>query len=157
MASMRQLPGRVAGAALALLVSGAGASAQPPAQLVWATDSCLPATATVSALSACFYRASVRASRAARHEVSFETGADTDRETALAYGVAAVEASDAVVDLASRPAGKSALARVADVTVTAGDAPSAQLSHRVLTVTIVPAMGASGVPSALQIEQAMTP
>jgi hypothetical protein len=154
---MRQLSGRVTGAALALLVSGEGASAQPAAPSPLATDSCLPATATVSALSACFYKASVRASRAARHEVSFETGTDTDRETALAYAVAAVEASDAVVDLASRPTGKSALTRVTDVTVTAGDEPSAQLSHKVLTVTIVPAMGASGVPSALQIEQALTP
>ncbi len=154
---MRQLPGRVAGAALALLVSGAAASAQPTAPVAQATDSCLPATAAVSAFSVCFYKASVRASRAARHLVVFETGRDTDRETALAYAVAAVEASDAVVDLASRPAGKSALSRVADVTVTTGDAPSARLSHRVLTVTIVPAMGATGVPSALQIEQALTP
>jgi hypothetical protein len=157
MASMRQLPGRVAGAALALLVSGAGARAQPTAQLGPATESCLPATATVSAFSVCFYKASVRASRAARHVVVFETGTDTDRETALAYAVAAVEASDAVVDLASRPAGETALTRVADVRITSGDAPSAQLSHSVLTVTIVPAMGASGVPSALQIERAMTP
>jgi Domain of unknown function (DUF4908) len=153
---MRQLPGRLAGATLALLASGTVVSAQPTAQLALATQSCLPATATARALSVCFYNASVRASLAAHHEVSFETGADTDHDTALAYGVAAVEASDAVVDLASRAAGKHALARVTDVRITTGDQPSAQLSRKVLTVTIVPAMGASGVPSALEIERAMT-
>ena len=148
----------IAGAALALFVGRAAATAQPTSTLASAFG-CPPAAATrfgVCDLSASLYQASVRASRAARHEVMFETGTNADPETASAYADAATRSGDAIWYLASRPAGKAALAHLTRVTVAAGAEPSAELVDGALIVTIVPARGAAGRPSATEIEQALT-
>ena len=63
---------------------------------------------------------------------------------------------DAIVEVASRPAGKSALTHVTSVEVAAGDDRRPSLSDGALIITIVPARGVAGLPSAAQIEQALT-
>lgn len=101
-----------------------------------------------------FYQASVRASRVAQHQVAFETGQDAEPATAAYLADAAMVASEALVDLAARPAGKALLARINDVVISQGVRPGAALQRGVLTVTIVPAQGVAGRPSSRRIERA---
>jgi Domain of unknown function (DUF4908) len=155
----RALTAVTAGAASALFVAAGNASAQPAAQarvFLAACPSSPTAQLAPGALSGCFYQASVRASRAARHEVMFETRTNADVETASAYADAATTSGDAIWELANRPAGQSVLTHVTRVTVAAGDEPSAELVDGALIITIVPARGVAGRPSAIQIEQALT-
>ena len=153
------LAGFAAGGALALFVGGAAASAQPTSTPACALGSC---TGTVKPLSpqeltADLYRDSIRASRAARHEVMFSTGRDIYSDMGAAYAAAATETGDAIVEVAARHGGASALAGVTEVVIERGDQPSARLSDGRLTIIIVPANGAAGLPSTLQIEQILTP
>ncbi len=106
-------------------------------------------------LSACFYRCAMRASRAARHNVEFETRADASLETAVAYAAAAQAAAQAIVNLAQGPGGASALAQVTSVAVDQGPAPAVRLSGGVLTVTVARSRGDAGRPSVFEIEQAV--
>ncbi|MGH6955922.1 MAG: DUF4908 domain-containing protein [Caulobacteraceae bacterium] len=101
-----------------------------------------------------FYQASVRASRAAQHQVGFETREDAEPASAAYLADAAVVASEALVDMAARPDGKAELARVADVVIAQGKKPGATLQKGVLTVTIVPKEGVFGRPSSRRIERA---
>jgi len=107
------------------------------------------------ALNTCFYRSAVRASRAAGHNVGFETRTDASPETAAAYAAAALAAAQAIVDIADGPGGKSALAQVTGVAVDQGPAPAVRLSGGVLTVTIAPFRGDAGRPSVFEIAQAV--
>ena len=91
-----------------------------------------------------FYQASIRATRAAQHQVGFETREDADPGSASVLADAAMVASEALVDLSARPNGKTLLARVEDVVIAQGHKPSANLQKGVLTVTIVPAQGVAG-------------
>ena len=101
-----------------------------------------------------FYQASVRASRAAQHEVGFETREDAEPATAAMLADAAVVTGEALVDIAARPDGKTILGRVADVIIAQGSRPEVSLQKGVLTVTIVPAHGVAGRPSSHRIEKA---
>jgi hypothetical protein len=102
-----------------------------------------------------FYQASIRASRAARHQVGFETREDAEPATAAFLADAATVASEALVDLAGRPNGRSVLARIADVIIAQGAKPAVAVQKGVLTVTIVPAQGVFGRPSSRRIERAV--
>ena len=101
-----------------------------------------------------FYQASFRASRFARHEIIFETGRDADAKTAAAFADAAHVASEALVDISSRPNGRLILTKIDDVVITQGGKPNVTLQKRVLTVTIVPKDGVFGRPSSRRIEHA---
>jgi hypothetical protein len=107
-----------------------------------------------AALFARFYQASVRASRAAQHPLTFETKQDAEQASAAVIADAAMVASEALVDVASRTNGRTLLARVNDVVIAQGPKPSASFSKGVLTVTIVPAEGIAGRPSSRLIEHA---
>jgi uncharacterized protein DUF4908 len=147
------------GVALALLIGGAGASAQPTSSLTCDLGKCpsgLVSPLSPQALNEFFYRASIRASRAARHAVSFETRDSADADTAPVFAEAAKMTGDAFVTVAESSYGTSVLAPVSSVVVGEGDEPSARLSNGRLTITIVPAWNAAGLPSSAQIEQALT-
>ncbi|MFI4933266.1 MAG: DUF4908 domain-containing protein [Caulobacterales bacterium] len=151
------LPKSASGVALALFVASAPASAQQASAAPLAREACPSAAATPLsplALSECFYQASIRTSRAARHVVSFETRTDANPETAPSFADAVTVTSEALVNVAGRPGGTSALARIHNVVIARGADPSARLSDGVLTVTIVPSRGVAGRPSTGQIERA---
>ena len=99
-----------------------------------------------------FYQASIRASRAARHQVGFETREDAVPATAGLLADTAMVASQALVSIGARPNGKALLARVNDVVIAQGFRTAAALQRGVLTVTIVPAEGVAGRPSSRRIE-----
>ena len=123
-----------------------------------AIDACMGQTGEQTqpaALSACFYRSSIRVSRAARHDVRFETGKDADSESGAAYAAAADAAAQALLAIAGGPDGHAILSQIEDVVVTRGDAPAAMLSGGKLVVTVVPLKGEAGRPSVLEIEQAV--
>jgi hypothetical protein len=101
--------------------------------------------------------ASVRATHAAQHAVSFETQDNANPETAPSFADAATATSAALVSIADRPGGKSVLARITKVRFAIGAEPSATLADGALTVTIVPSRGIAGRPSIGQIEQAAQP
>jgi hypothetical protein len=101
-----------------------------------------------------FYQASVRVSRAAQHQIAFETRQDAEAASAAYLADAAVVASEALVDMASRPQDKAMLAHVVDVVIAQGGKPNAAMQHGVLTITIVPSQGVFGRPSSRKIERA---
>jgi hypothetical protein len=101
-----------------------------------------------------FYQASVRATRAAQHQVGFETREDADPATAALLSDTAMVASEALVDISTRPNGKALLARIADVVIAQGANPGASLQKNVLTITITPSQGLAGRPSSRRIEHA---
>ena len=141
-------------AALSVLGAAVIAGAQPtPASPV--VEACPRTIPGGSALSACFYKASVRASRAAGHEIMFETGKDTDLASARTYADAATSAGDAIVDIASQPGGSAALAAVNHVVVTQGAGRSARLSKGALVLTVGEVGGVEAAPSITEVEQAL--
>jgi hypothetical protein len=101
-----------------------------------------------------FYQDSIRASRYARHVIGFETGKDADLPSSAALADAAAVASQAIVDVASRPNGRLILSRIDDVVITQGGKPNAALQKNRLIVTIVPKQGVAGRPSSRRIERA---
>jgi hypothetical protein len=101
-----------------------------------------------------FYQASVRATRAAQHQVGFETRDDAEPTTAALFADAAMVASQALVSISARPEGKQVLSRIADVMIAQGPKPGAALQRGVLTVIIVPSEGVAGRPSSRRIERA---
>jgi hypothetical protein len=153
--------GRVAGftvGLLALLAAGAPATAQQPSSPPAAQEPCKSAPAEhlgPFALRDCFYRSGFRASRAAKHLIEFETGIATDPSTASAYADVVAAAGDAIVDLAGETDGELLLARIRDVVITQGPQPSVRVSDGRLIVTIAPALGAAGLVSTTDIEQAI--
>ena len=106
------------------------------------------------ALFRTFYQASLRTSRAAGHQIGFETKQDADATTAAYLADAATVASEALVGIASLPGGKAGLGHVTDVVVAQGPKPGAALQKGVLTVTIVSSQGVFGRPSSRRIEKA---
>ena len=102
-----------------------------------------------------FYQDTFRATRAARHEIIFETGKDAEPKTAAAIADAAQVATEALVDIADRPSGRLILSRVGDVVITQGGKPNASLHKGVLTITIVAKDGVFGRPSSRRIERAV--
>jgi hypothetical protein len=106
------------------------------------------------ALYASLFHASVRASRAARRIVSFDT---TDASPAVdrLYPLAAERASDAIVALAGQPDGRRMLAAVDAVRFRQGASRDVVLDGRTLMITVNPVMGASGCPSIQDIERTL--
>ena len=100
-----------------------------------------------------FYQASVRASRAAQHQVTFENREDAEPATSALLADAAAVASQAVVEMASRPADKTLIARLVDVVIAQGPKPNVTMQKGVLTVTVVPTQGIAGRPSSRRIEK----
>jgi hypothetical protein len=105
------------------------------------------------ALFRAFYQASLRTSRAAGHQIGFETREDADAGTSAYLADAATVASEALVDIAALPGGKASLGHVNDVVVAQGPKPGAMLQKGVLTVTIVTSQGVFGRPSSRRIEK----
>jgi len=108
-----------------------------------------------NALAKQFYQESVRASRAGRHIIAFETGKDADPGSAGSVADAAQVTSEAIVDVAQHPNGRLILSRIDDVIITQGGSPGVSLRKNVLTVTIVPKKGVLGRPSSRRIEHAL--
>jgi hypothetical protein len=154
---LRQAGAPAAGITLGLFVAGAVASAQPETTAAATIEACRAQPAAqlgARGLSRCFYEAAVRVSRAAGHNVAFETGKDAEAETAPLLAEAAEVTSEALTYIAAQPGGKSDLARIGSVVITQSLAPSAGLSNGVLTITIDPTRRVAGRPSARQIERA---
>ena len=147
--AVRALCKSAAGVALALFVASVAASAQDSSPAPAAFDPCPSnpvAPVSPHTLTVCFYRAAMRASRAARHIVEFETGTDTTSATAASFADAATATSEALVGIAGRPGGMSALDRITDVKVAVGVKPEASLADGVLKITTVPSRGKAGPP-----------
>jgi len=100
-----------------------------------------------------FYQASIRVSRAAQHQIGFETREDADANTAGYYADAVTVTSEALVEIAALPGGKAGLSHVTDVVIAEGPKPGAALQHGVLTVTIAANEGVFGRPSSRRIER----
>jgi hypothetical protein len=98
--------------------------------------------------------ATLRASRAAQHAIAFEVPKFSGASAALLTDTAGV-VSDALVALASRPAGRSLIGRINRVYLLVGREPDAAVHDTVLTVTVAPAEGISGRPSSLRVQQAL--
>jgi Domain of unknown function (DUF4908) len=157
---MRLLPGAAralcksaTGVALALFVASAVASAHDSSPAPAAFDPCPSnpvAQVSAHSLMGCFYRASLRASRAARHAVEFETGTSATPQTAASLADAAMVTSEALAGIAGRPGGMAALARITDVRVAVGAEPAASLANGVLKITIVPSRGWRDAPRLLR-------
>jgi hypothetical protein len=109
---------------------------------------------TPQALFRAFYQASLRTSRAAGHQIGFETREDADATTAAYFADAAAVAGEALVEIAARPGGKAGLGHVTDVVIAEGPRSSAALQKGVLTVTIVAGQGVFGRPSSRRIAKA---
>ena len=105
------------------------------------------------ALFRIFYQASLRTSRAAGHQIGFETKQDADPATAAYFADAAIVASEALVDIAARPGGKAGLGHVTDVVITQGPRSSVVLQKGVLIITIIANQGVFGRPSSRKIER----
>jgi hypothetical protein len=105
------------------------------------------------ALFRIFYQASLRASRAAGHQIAFETLQDADPVSAGPVADAASVASEALVEIAAEPGGKAALGHLIDVAIAQGAKPSVVLQKGVLTVTIVTSENIFGRPSSRRIER----
>ena len=101
-----------------------------------------------------FEFASDRASRAAQHQIGFETVQDAEPDTAGAVADAAMVASLALVDMAQRRATRAAVARIIDVVIAQGARANAVLRKSVLVITIDPRQGVYGRPSSRWIERA---
>jgi Domain of unknown function (DUF4908) len=125
-----------------------------PAALDGASPPLRIAPLSPGALFTRFYQASVRASRAAQHQIGFETREDAEAGTAAPLADAAVVASEALADMSATPKGKALLARMSDVVIAQGGKPAASMQRGVLIVTIVPAQGVFGRPSSRLIERA---
>lgn len=110
-------------------------------------------TLSAQGLFRSFYQASLRASRAAGHQIGFETRQDADSTTATYLADAATVASEALVEIASMRGGKSGLSPITDVVIAQGPRPGALLQKGVLTVTIVANQGVFGRPSSRRIEK----
>ncbi|MFI4936230.1 MAG: DUF4908 domain-containing protein [Caulobacterales bacterium] len=100
-----------------------------------------------------FYQASIRASRAAQHQVGFETREDATPATAALLADAAMVTSEALVAIAARPDGRGVLSRISDVMIAQGPNPSVTLQRGVLTVTIDFSEGIAGRPSSRRIQR----
>jgi hypothetical protein len=100
-----------------------------------------------------FYLATLRASRAAGHQIAFETLQDADPVSAAPVADAATVASEALLAIAALPGGKAALGQVIDVRIAQGARPAVALQKGVLTITIVSSQGVFGRPSSRRIER----
>ena len=148
------------GASLALIAAASlaaicVAAAPALAQTAVLTTSGVGSASSPAALFQRFYKASVAASRAAGHQVRFETRQDAFPDTAPWLGNAATAASDAFVAIATRPGGASLLKRIDAVNIALGPSPAVTLSGDRMTVIIAPAAGVPGVPTADAIARAV--
>jgi len=100
------------------------------------------------------FHASMRASRAAQHIVSFVT-TDADMKVDRLYPVAAERASDAIVALAGQSGGQRLLSQIDTVRLQQGPSREVAVDGRSVVITVDPAMGASGCPSVVDIERSI--
>ena len=125
-----------------------GSAAALDGALLAAADRCAGSPAAI--LFQRFYQASVRTSRAAQHQVGFETREDAEPATASLLADTAMVASEALVE-PCRQAGQTARRwwpGIMDVVIAEGDKPTAVFCKKgVLTVTVVPTQGLAGRPS----------
>jgi hypothetical protein len=99
--------------------------------------------------------ASARCTHAARHLVAFEAP-DADSRSAVELAEAAILAMNAIVTIAARPQGRTAVAHVGRVMLLRGSRPGVWLKNGVLTVQVAPVEGFSGHPSSAKIIQTIT-
>ncbi|HEY5072689.1 MAG TPA: DUF4908 domain-containing protein [Caulobacteraceae bacterium] len=100
------------------------------------------------------FQASVRSSRVAQHLVGFDAlDANVGSDGLIAD--AALVAVGAMVSLAARPGGRSALARVGKVAFVEGGKPEVSMRAGVLMITVAPSRGLAGRPSSERIMSAL--
>ena len=124
------------GAAAAL--TGKAPSLQPPAAI------------SIFALYQRMGQASIRASRAAQRQVSFETVQDARPETSVLIAESATIAAEAFERMA-RKGERAELARVMRVLLAEGAKPGATFKNGALTITYALGQGAAGRPSSKRI------
>lgn len=112
------------------------------------------ASLSSEALYARLFQAMVRTSRAAQHQIGFAAGKDPDPTTSALIADTAMVVSQALIEMASRPALKGLVTRITDVSIVAGPKPAVTLQRGVLLVTIAPSEGIAGRPSSRWIEKA---
>ncbi len=105
------------------------------------------------ALAERLLQASARASRAGRRLIQFE--AEAAPESSALVADAATVTAEALVRLARRPNGQTALSRFSKVTVIEGKKPGAIVRQRALEITVAPKDGYGGRPSTERIIAAM--
>jgi hypothetical protein len=129
-------PDRPAGAAAALM--GRATTIQPPAVI------------KPSALFLRMAQAADRASRAARHTISFETVQDARPETSVLVAESANVTAEAFERMA-RNGDRGLLGRIGRVLLAEGRKPGATLKDDALIVTYAPGKGLAGRPSSERI------
>jgi hypothetical protein len=100
------------------------------------------------------FQASVRCSRVAQHLVGFDALDATPASDGVIADAALVTAI-AMATVASRPYGKSLLARVTKVSFAEGEHPEVALRGAVLSVTVAPKLGIAGRPSSERVAQVL--
>jgi hypothetical protein len=125
-----------------------------PAALDGASPPLRIAPLSYAALFGRFLQDSVRASRAAQHQIVFETLQDAEPATAATIADAALVASEALSDMSASPKGKALLARLSAVVIAQGGKPNVSMQRGALVVTIVATQGVFGRPSSRWIERA---
>ncbi|HEX3918756.1 MAG TPA: DUF4908 domain-containing protein [Caulobacteraceae bacterium] len=134
----------------------APASAAPPTTPLTEPPAVGPATGghlSPNQLFARFYRATLLATRAAGHRVSFNTGTDVDPPTAGAFADEADLVASAIVDLATRPGGARILASLTSVQISISAHPSVSVAGGEVRIAISPPAPA---PAKAQVECAVT-
>ena len=98
--------------------------------------------------------ASARCTRAVHHLVAFDAS-DADSRSAAELAEAAILAMNAILTVAARPQGRSAVARIGRVMLLRGAKPDVWLRQGVLSVQVTPGAVFSGHPSSARIIQAI--
>ncbi len=129
------IPGRPAGAPVAFAGSAPGIRLAPM---------------TAGALLQRLAQASARASRAARHLISFDAQEVTPGSEAV-FADAAFVASQALVRLSGRRDGDALVARFVRVLFMPGSKGSVAMGKNVLNITVNPSQGLAGRPSSARI------
>jgi len=96
----------------------------------------------------------IRTSRVTQHQIGFAAGKDPNPYASALMADTAMVVSQALIDMAGRPANKGIVTRIMDVMIVVGPHPAVTLAKGVLTVTITPSQGVAGRPSSRWIERA---
>ncbi len=112
----------------------------------------LPALSPTALFQRVYY-ASVRASRAAQHNVAFVSD-DSDATSSGIVADSALVASEAIISMAAHPAGKLFLSRISSVVIVMGSNPAVSVKGGAIIIAVNPSMGIAGRPSSLRVQRA---
>ena len=130
-----------------------------PSGAAAAADAVAPAPLRItpvgaSALYLRLVEASLRASRAARHLITFEAP-DADPASDGLIADTTMVAGEAVTAVSARPEGRRILARIGKVEIDHGAKSGAVQRGDVLKITVAPSLGYAGRPSSARIARAL--